>query len=85
MTGGVRNRFSDGVRHAVIGEPMGNDSGLSFLAPEARDLDRRWLAYGWLDWRAGGTADGVGEVCLFGIFEALGVKGECGVKGTAAA
>lgn len=53
---------------------MGNDSGLSFLAPEARDLDGRWPAYGWLDWRAGGTADGVGEVCLFGTLDVLDRK-----------
>jgi hypothetical protein len=64
---------------------MGNDSGLSFLAPKARDLDGRWPAYGWLDWRAGGTADGVGEVCLLGTFGVLDVKGECGVKGAGAA
>jgi hypothetical protein len=64
---------------------MGNGSELSFLAPEARDLDGRWPAYGWLDWRAGGTADGVGDVCLLGTFEMLTVKGECGVKGVGTA
>lgn len=85
MTGGVRNIFSEGVRHAVIGGLMGNDSGLSFLAPKARDLDERWLAYGWLDWRAGGTADGVGDACLLGTFDMLTVKGECGVKGAGTA
>jgi hypothetical protein len=81
VTGGIRNRFSDGVRQVMIGA-AGNGSELSFLAPEARDLDVRLDVGGWVDGRGGGITDGVGEGCLFGRFELLTVKGECGVKGT---
>jgi hypothetical protein len=77
VTGGVRNRFSDGVRQAVMGA-TGNGSGLSFLTPGARDLDARWVMCGWFDGRGGGggITDGVGEGGLFGTFVLLTVNGE---------
>lgn len=83
VTGGIRNRFSDGVRQVMIGA-AGDGSELSFLALEARNLDVRLDVDvgGWVDGRGGGITDGVGEGCLFGTFELLTVKGECGVKGT---
>lgn len=59
---------------------VGNSSE-SFLEPGTRGLDARWVG-GCVDGRGGGIVDGVGDNCLFGIFELLTGNGECGVKGT---